>query len=136
VYTLNLATGVVAPLYDFGALGIARDARVVAGGRLVAIVGGKVSYGFDNTYQLGVQRDGGGVVYAVDLPGGAPRQVAPDFLSLGTRRLFRHVSALPGGAVAEGYLATIVPVPCDCPAQDTVVSRSSDLFLIALPPLP
>ncbi|HWA16272.1 MAG TPA: hypothetical protein VG817_07560 [Gemmatimonadales bacterium] len=52
-------------VHDFGGPGIARDVSVV-GGRLAAVVGGKVNYGFEESIGLR-QVDSRGIVTVVDL---------------------------------------------------------------------
>lgn len=70
VFRRVLSTGAVAVAHDFGAAGIARDVQL-AGSRLVAVVGGNVSFAFDPTFGNNVQLDGGGVLHLVDLTSGA-----------------------------------------------------------------
>ena len=134
VFTLNVTSGAVAQLYDFGALGIARDARLV-NGMLVAVVGGKISYAFEPLYGFAVQRDQGGHVFSVDLLGAnVPILLTPDAI-IDSMLLWRRLDLSPSRTtvVAEGNPARIVPLPCDCPDKDTVVSGRSDLYLIAVP---
>lgn len=128
VFTLNLASGAVGVLYDFGALGIARDARLV-NGKLVAVVGGFVSYAFEQVYAMDVQRDQGGPLYGVDLLGAA----VPILLTASSDLFFRHVTLSPGGtaAVAEGYRLTYAQLPFG--AIDTTASQVSDLYLVPVP---
>ncbi len=71
----DLATGDSATIYDFGGLGIARDVQVRAG-RLVAVVGGDVTSGFDAAQGAVIQRDDGGYLYLVELASGARAQLA------------------------------------------------------------
>jgi hypothetical protein len=127
VFTLNLATGAAGLLYDFGALGIARDARLV-GGKLVAVVGGFVSYGYETQFAMDVQRDQGGPLYSVDLLGAA----VPILLTASSDLFFRHVTLNPAGtvAVAEGYRLTVVP---RLGFSDTTVSQVSDLYRVPVP---
>ncbi len=66
----NLVTGTDSTLFDFGASGITRDVQVI-GSRLVAVVGGNVSFALDATLGYPVQRDSGGPVHVVDLLTGA-----------------------------------------------------------------
>jgi hypothetical protein len=94
------------------------------GGRLAAVVGGRVAYSVDP--QLGpVQWDSGGVIHVVDLPTDADVALAPG------ARLFRRPALSPAGdqLVAEGYplVITTFPVP------DTTVSRAGDIFLFTTP---
>ncbi len=72
VFALDLATGTTTVFHDFGT-GIARDVQV-GGGRLVAVVGGRVAFTVDPT--LGpMQVDEGGPLIAVDLTSGAERWI-------------------------------------------------------------
>ena len=64
-------------MYDFGSLGIARDVRV-RGGRLIAVVGGSVTFVPHATLGM-AQYDNGGPVYVVDLPSGTPTLVTASF---------------------------------------------------------
>ncbi len=99
VYQEDLTSGAVTTVHDFGAAGIARDVRVV-GNRLVAVVGGSVSFAIDSI--LGpLQRDGGGTLYAVDLTSGQ-ETVMPL-----AGRFVRHPALAPDGkrVVVEAYAA-------------------------------
>jgi hypothetical protein len=73
VYRRTLSTGAVDTVFDFGNLGIARDVRI-EGQRLVAVVGGAVSFIPHPTLVM-AQYDSGGPVYVVDLPAGVPTLV-------------------------------------------------------------
>ncbi len=123
VYRRAISTGETAVAHDFGASGIARDVHVV-GGKLVAVVGGRVAFGVESL--LGpVQRDSGGVVHVVDLATGADVALAP------RDRLFRRPALSSAGdrLVVEGYpliISTSVP-------PDTTVSRAGDIFLFTTP---
>lgn len=132
VYTLNLASGTIGLLYDFGTLGIARDARLV-NGRLLAVVGGKVTYGYDAAIGFEVQRDEGGAVYLVDLGGAAVPILMTPSAGTDSTLLFRHPAFSPDGtvAVAEGYRAALVPQPFG--QVDTVVDGRADLYRIPVP---
>ena len=89
VYRLVLSTEAITVVHDFGLAGIARDVQV-AGGRLVAVVGGSVS--FDNDPLIGpVQRDGGGTLYLVSLATGVQRALTSGV------ELFRHPALSPAG---------------------------------------
>jgi hypothetical protein len=68
VYRRVRSTGVTDTIFNFGALGIARDVQV-RGGRLTAVVGGAVTWGPHASLGM-AQYDGGGPIYAVDLPAG------------------------------------------------------------------
>jgi hypothetical protein len=130
VYRRVFSTGDVSVAHDFGPAGVARDVHV-AGGRMTAIVGGRVKFSTDPA--LGpVQWDSGGVVHVVDLSSDAD-------VALGSgARLFRRPALAPAGdrVVAEGYALIITdgfdPVT-QTPRKDTTVSRASDLFLFATP---
>jgi hypothetical protein len=88
VFALDLATGLTTAVHDFGT-GIARDVQV-KGNRLVAVVGGRVTFAVDPT--LGpMQRDEGGPLVAVDLTNGAETVIAlPGYA-------FRRPALAPGG---------------------------------------
>lgn len=89
VFRLILSTGSVAVVYDFG-LEIARDVGV-AGDRLVAVVGGNVSFRADPV--LGpVQRDSGGTIVLLDRSSGQETPLTPP------GELFRHPVLAPDGA--------------------------------------
>ena len=89
VYRRTFSTGAVDTVYDFGALGIARDVQV-KNGRLVAVVGGNVSFHSDPTYGM-VQDDAGGPIYAVTLPNGTPIRSAD------TLNSYQHTALSPDG---------------------------------------
>ena len=94
VYRRTLSTGAVDTVYDFGAFGIARDVQVKHG-RLVAVVGGSVSFHSDPTYGM-VQDDGGGPIYAAHLPAGTPVQISPLPPPV---KLYQHLALSPDGSV-------------------------------------
>ena len=124
VYRRVLSTGEQNVVHDFGAAGIARDVQV-AGGRLTAIVGGRVH--FENDAVLGpVQWDSGGFVHVVDLGTGADVTLPDD------PRLFRRPVLAPAGdrLVVEGYPLVIVIGPG---TADTTVGRAGDLYLFSPP---
>jgi hypothetical protein len=125
VYRRSLSTGGTGIAFDFGAAGVARDLDV-AGGRLAAVVGGRVHFSVDP--ELGpIQWDSGGVLHVVDLATGEDHTLDPG------RRLFRRPALSPGGdrLVAEGSELIIVPVAEA--VIDTTVSKATDLFLLAVP---
>ncbi len=129
VYRKELATGATTVLHDFGTLGIARDA-VVQGNRLLAVVGGFVTFTIDP--QTGVnQTDLGGLIYQVDLATGQQLQL-PDGA---VPRLFRQPVISPTGAVAaEGYPFTIDTIRVGgVVSVDTTVSTLADLLLYPAP---
>jgi hypothetical protein len=128
VFHQVLSSGEVSVAHDFGAAGIARDVRV-AGRRLVAVVGGHVTFGVDPV--LGpTQWDSGGVLHLVDLDTGADQE-------LRTSLYFRRPALSPAGdrVVAEGYPAIIrfVPNPPEGERPDTAVGTTGDLFLLRVP---
>lgn len=129
VYRRTLSTGDVTVAYDFGAAGIARDVAV-AGGRLAAIVGGRVTFGMDPT--LGpTQWDSGGVVHVVDLASNSD-------VALEGPGLFRQPAISPAGdrLVAEGYpliIVTFEDPPTGQTLADTTVSHNGDLYLFGAP---
>lgn len=91
-----LATGATAAVHDFGAAGIARDVQV-SGSRLVAVVGGNITYRLD---PLGaVQDDSGGPLHMLALDTGVD-SILPD-----SAVLYRHPTLRPPGdrLVAEGW---------------------------------
>ncbi len=120
VYRRVLSTGDQSIVHDFGAAGIARDVHV-AGGRLTAVVGGRVHVVPDA--ELGqVQRDSGGIVHVVDLASDT------DVSLVDEPHLFRRPVLAPAGdrVVAEGY-------PVIVSEADTTIGRSGDLFLFSTP---
>jgi hypothetical protein len=126
VYRRTRSSGQTDVAFDFGPAGVARDIAV-AGGRLAAVVGGRVHFQVDPL--LGpVQFDSGGVLHVVDL--GTGGDVALD----GGLRLFRRPALAPTGdrVVAEGYAVIITPIPLT-PFRDTTVARESDLYLLTAP---
>ena len=106
VYRRTLSTGAVDTVYDFGSLGIARDVRVKAG-RLVAVVGGSVTFVSHATLGM-AQYDNGGPIYSVDLPNGAPTLVTQSY------DRYRYPVLTPDGSAV-------------------VAEQFSDLWRIALP---
>jgi hypothetical protein len=132
VFTLATGTGQTGMLYDFGALGIARDAQV-AGGRLVAIVGGRVRFGFSADFGVPTQWDSGGVVAAVMLPGGTPAELATiaAVSTIGTHT-YRHLALSPSGhrVVAEVYSLVERKLRF---VTDTVVNKQANLWLFDVP---
>jgi hypothetical protein len=121
VYRRVLSTGEQTVVHDFGASGLVRDVHV-AGGRLTAIVGGRVHVLPDPTVGQ-VQRDSGGVVHVVDLASDTDVALAD------APHLFRRPVLAPTGdrLVAEGYPLLIGST------FDTTVSRKSDLYLFSVP---
>ncbi len=113
VYLHNLASGLTAPLHDFGATGIARDVAV-SDSVLTAIVGGNVSFGVDPTFGP-LQADSGGFLHVVNLNSG--RDTLIDLPGL----LLRHAALSPQGdrVVAEAYAGA--------------GARVADLWLVATP---
>ena len=110
VYRLVLSTEAITVVHDFGLAGIARDVQV-AGGRLVAVVGGSVS--FDNDPLIGpVQRDGGGTLYLVSLATGVQRALTSGV------ELFRHPALSPAG---------------DRLVTEMITGGSSEIWAVRLP---
>ncbi|HWB42912.1 MAG TPA: hypothetical protein VG500_16735 [Gemmatimonadales bacterium] len=119
IYRRVLSGGEVSVVHDFGAAGIARDLHA-AGGRVAAVVGGRVAFSI-HPLQGPVQWDSGGVLHVVELGG--------DDLVLDTPgRLYRRPALSPDGTslVAEGYPLIITGPPA---ARDTTVAKSGDLYL-------
>lgn len=110
VYRHAFSSGQTDTVFDFAGAGIARDVTY-ANGRVVAVVGGDVSYVADSI--LGAsQVDRGGFLHVVTLAGGVETVFGdPSFL-------FRRPAFAPGGArvVAERW-----------------INRSSDLWLLDVP---
>jgi hypothetical protein len=116
VYRRTLGTGAVAVAHDFGATGIVRDVHA-AGDRVVAVVGGRVTFSVDPGVGP-VQWDSGGVLHVFDLD-------EPGSQSLDTPgRLYRHPALSPDGSriLAEGF-------PLIVADDDTTVGKSGDLYL-------
>ncbi|MGH7644936.1 MAG: hypothetical protein ACREMR_05060 [Gemmatimonadales bacterium] len=114
-YTLNgdsrvlryvLSRDSIAIVHDFGPTGIARDVQVAAG-RLVAVVGGVVSFGVDPVFGP-IQRDFGGALLLVDLATGAETILSDSTMAL------RRPALAPDGR-------TVV--------AERVVGRAFDLWL-------
>jgi hypothetical protein len=127
VFHRVLSSGEVSVAHDFGAAGIAREVRA-AGRRLVAVVGGHVTFGVDPV--LGpTQWDSGGVIHVVDLDTGGDQ-------ALESSLVFRRPALSPAGdrVVVEGYPLLIEFVP-DGEGQrpDTSVGTVGDLFLLRTP---
>ena len=106
VYRRTLSTGAIDTVFDFGPLGIARDVQV-KNGKLVAVVGGAVSFHAHPTYGM-VQDDNGGPIYAATLPNGTPVRLAD------TVNAYQHLALAPDGA-------------------HVVAERNGDLWRIAVP---
>lgn len=100
VFRRHLAAGDTATVYDFGALGIARDVQLRAG-RLVAVVGGDVTAGFDANLGALIQNDEGGFLYWLP-PGTTTPVQLPD-----TAFRYRRPALSPDGRriVAEVRMA-------------------------------
>lgn len=110
VFRLRPSTGALDVVHDFAAGGIARDVAVGAG-RLVAVVGGNVSFFDDSVIGL-VQRDSGGTLVAVDLTSGVETALTP------ATEFFRHAALAPDGrhVVAE-----------------RLIGRTTDLYIVEVP---
>jgi hypothetical protein len=108
VFRLALANDSLEVVHDFGPRGIVRDVQVV-GNRLVAVVGGNVSFTTDPP--LGpTQRDGGGPIVMVDLATGSERTLVDS--------TWRHPTVSPDGARLVAELLT---------------GRATDLWLLEVP---
>jgi hypothetical protein len=123
VYRRVISTAETVVAHDFGTAGIARDVHVV-GGKLVAVVGGRVAFSVDPLFGP-VQWDSGGIVHVVDLATDADAALEPG------KRLFRRPALSPIGdrLAVEGYPLIISP---SFP-PDTTVSRAGDIFLYTTP---
>ncbi len=97
-------------VHDFGPAGIARDVQVAAG-RLVAVVGGAVSFGVDPVFGP-IQRDVGGALLLVNLATGAETLLSDSTMAL------RRPALAPDGR-------TVV--------AERVVGRAFDLWMWELP---
>lgn len=123
VYRRAISTGETAVAHDFGSAGIARDVHVV-GGKLAAVVGGRVAFSVDPL--LGpVQWDSGGIIHVVDLATDTDAPLAPG------DQLYRRPALSPAGdrVAAEGHPLVISTLP----PFDTTVSRAGDIFLFTTP---
>jgi len=111
LFRLTLANDSVAVIHDFDSGNIARDVQV-AGGRVLAIVGGNVSVIPDSIVGP-MQRDSGGTIVLVDPASGTETPLVP-------LTQFRHPALSPDGRriVAESYVGG---------------SRSTDLWLLETP---
>ena len=108
VFRLALASDSTTVVHDFGLGGIVRDVQVV-GNRLVAVVGGNVSFTTDPP--LGpTQRDGGGPLVMVDLSTGSERTLMDS--------TWRHPALSPDGTRLVAELVT---------------GRTTDLWLVEVP---
>ena len=111
LFRFTLADDSVSVVHDFGSGNIARDVQV-AGGRVLAVVGGNITVTPD-TIVGPIQRDSGGTIVLVDPASGAETPIAP-------LTQFRHPALSPDGRriVAESYVNG---------------SRSTDLWLLETP---
>jgi hypothetical protein len=131
VFRRLLSSGDVSVVHDFGPGAIVRDVHLV-GGRLAAVVGGRVTFSADPI--LGpTQWDSGGVVHLVELSSGADVTLG----GLGAV-LFRRPALAPAGdrLVAEGYpliLQNVIDPATGNHVVDTTVDRTGDLYLFTLP---
>ncbi|MDQ3137623.1 MAG: hypothetical protein M3Q93_08550 [Gemmatimonadota bacterium] len=129
VFRRLVSSGQTSVAHDFGAAGIARDVHV-AGGRLVATVGGRVTFSVDSTLGL-TQWDSGGIVHVVDLASGAG-------VALSAPGMLRRPVLAPAGdrVVTEGYpliLQSAFDPVTNIRRVDTTVSRAGDLYLFTTP---
>jgi hypothetical protein len=127
VYRRILSSGVVEVVWDFGSAGVARDIHL-AGRRVVAVVGGRVTFGADPQFGA-VQWDSGGVIHVVDLDTGLDTSLDPG------ARLFRRPALSPSGTavVAEGSPLIVTILPTTPTTYDTTVGKTVDLFLFGAP---
>jgi hypothetical protein len=132
VLSLALGTGQSSVLYDFGALGIARDVQV-AGGRVVAVVGGRVRFGFSADFGVVTQWDSGGAIMSATLPAATPVELASiaPVSRIGTHT-YRHLALSPSGrsVVAEVYSMVERKLRF---VTDTVVNKQANLWLFDVP---
>ncbi len=127
VYRLPAAGGVPEVFHDFGVLGIARD-LALGGGRLYAIVGGRVFVASDPS--LGEwQEDSGGRLFVLDLDGAGAEEIP-----VGGQRFLRRPSPDPTGGpgvAVEGYEYVLFQTPLG--DVDTLISPDSDLWRYEAP---
>ena len=124
IYHRVVSSGAQSVVHDFGAVGIARDVHF-GGGRLTAIVGGKVQVIVDPVGPLQAA-DQGGHLYLLEPGTGAVTRLSGD------GRWFRRPALSPTGAalVGEGFAVLIdqdPDGPPDAPVLDTTVSPVGDL---------
>jgi len=93
------AEKVVSVAHDFGS-GIVRDVQVV-GARLIAVVGGDVSFAFDSVLGYPIQRDRGGPLVLVDLASGAETVLPGNALAFRRPALAPSATRLVAEAVAN-----------------------------------
>ena len=125
-----LSTGAERVVWDFATEGIVRD-LTIAGGRLAAVVGGKVRVWLEPAGPL-QSPDEGGHLHVLDLGTGDQRRLTGD------DRWFRHPALSPGGTAlaAEGYDVAIDQnpnSPPNTPVLDTVVNPRGDLWVYGAP---
>jgi hypothetical protein len=130
VYHRVLSTGSTSVVHDFGAAGAARDVHV-AGGRLTAVVGGRVHVAPDPAVGQ-IQWDSGGTVHVVDLASDTDVTLDDE------PHVFRRPVLAPSGdrVVAEGYpliITRIFDPVTETTTFDTTVSRTGDLYLFSAP---
>jgi hypothetical protein len=121
VYRRTLSSGSVAVAFDFGAAGTVRDVHV-AGGRMAAVVGGRVTYGIHPAFGP-MQWDSGGVLHVVDIQAGTA-------VALDGPGLFRRPRVSPSGNAVVVEVYPLIITTNDPP--DTLVSRRGDLYLYEL----
>jgi len=101
VFSLALSTDAIGVVHDFGLGGIARDVQVAAG-RLVAVVGGNVSF-FTDPVIGPVQKDDGGPLVLVDRNTGV--ETPPGLAGM----MFRHPALSPAGTSVVAELVGFGP---------------------------
>lgn len=128
IYHLLLSTGAASIVHDFGGAGIARDVHF-GGGRLTAIVGGRVRVVLDAIGPLQTG-DSGGHLYLLEPATGAVTRLTDD------SRWFRRPALSPTGGliVGEGFAVSIGQDPNAPPeVLDTTVSPVGDLWRYGTP---
>ncbi|MBA2627023.1 MAG: PD40 domain-containing protein [Gemmatimonadales bacterium] len=125
VYRYALADGARSVAYDFGPGHIAREIAV-SGTTLVAIVDGSVLFG-DEPAHGPVQRDEGGDLWIVTLPGGAPQVYS------NPTTLFRRPALAPGGRRLVVEASPRVPVHQAAQSDFTAINHRPDLWLFDVP---
>ena len=118
VYRLDVATGALQPVFDFGSLGPVRWIAV-RGNRLAGVVRGRLANVPGVLVGQQTWFDYGGEPYVVTLPDGAPVPLTIN------DHLYRGLHFNPAGTalVGEGAPFTVEP------SGDTVIARTTNLWL-------
>lgn len=121
VYRLDVATGALQPVYDFGPLGPVRW-LAIRGTRLAGVVRGREANVPAVLAGISTLFDYGGEPFVVDLPAGTPQPLTMN------EHWFRGLHFDPTGTmlVGEGAPLTIVSLPT---GPDTTVQRTTNLWL-------